>query len=118
MKVLLIDDDPAFVLGATELLQRAGFEVEVAVDGSEGVLAARAGTANVVILDFRMPGFRGDTTASVLRNIAPDVKILGVSALPEADTGWADAFLSKDQVFDKLVPLVRDLASDSKESKD
>lgn len=111
MRVLLVDDSPEFVLAVRELLERAGHEVEVATDGSEALLKSRGIKPQVVILDFRMPGFNGAVTGRMLRSFSPGAKIIGVSGLPDLDTSWADAFLSKDDVLDNLNGLIEELTS-------
>ncbi len=112
MRILLVDDDPAFVLAVKELLSRAGHEIEVAWDGSEALVAAGQGQPRIVILDFKMPGFNGSMTGRMLRSFSPGVNIIGVSAISDIDTSWADHFVRKDEVLTGLVPLVDRLAAD------
>ncbi len=111
MRILLVDDDPHFVLAVKELLSRAGHEVEVAWDGSEALVAAGQGQPKVVILDYKMPGFNGGVTGRMLRSFSPGVHIIGVSAMSDIDTTWSDSFLRKDEVLTKLVPLVESLVA-------
>ena len=111
MRILLVDDDPAFVLAVKELLSRAGHEVEVAWDGSEALVAAGQGQPKIVILDYKMPGFNGGVTGRMLRSFSPGVHIIGVSAISDIDTTWSDSFLRKDEVLTQLVPLVDQLSS-------
>jgi CheY-like chemotaxis protein len=106
MNVLLVDDDPNFVLAARELMQRLGHEIRVAGDGTEAFAMIREEAPDVVVLDFRMPGFNGAQTASVLRNAVPGIRIIGISALEDVDTDWSDAFLRKDFFLDELGPLL------------
>ena len=106
MKVMIVDDDPAFVMALREMLERAGHSVEVSWDGSEAVLAVRENPAEVVILDYRMPGFDGDATAKLLRKLAPGIRIIGVSAAADIDEDWADEFVPKHEVIDRIIPLV------------
>lgn len=113
MKILLVDDSPDFVFAVRELLQRAGHEVDVATDGSEGLLKASRGLPQVVVLDFRMPGFNGAVTGRMLRSFSPGAKIIGVSGLSDLmDTSWADAFLPKDDVLDHLNDLILSLTAE------
>lgn len=107
MRILLVDDDSAFVMGAQELLERAGHEVDVKWDGSAAVLAVRHDRPDVVVLDFRMPGFNGEETARLMRTLSPGVRIIGISAAPENDTGWADLFVAKQDVPDRLLDAIQ-----------
>lgn len=55
MKVLIVDDDP-FISDMYSLkLKEAGFHVDVAVDGRQGLEKIRAGDADVVLLDIVLP---------------------------------------------------------------
>ena len=106
MKVMIVDDDPAFVMALREMLDRAGHTVEVSWDGSEAVLAVRDEPPDVVILDFRMPGFDGEATARLLRKLAPGIRIIGISAAADIPEDWADEFVPKHEIVDRLLPLV------------
>jgi CheY-like chemotaxis protein len=107
MNVLLVDDDPNFVLAARELMERDGHTVRIAGDGTEAFAMIREEAPDVVVLDFRMPGFNGAQTASVLRNAVPGIRIIGISAHDDVETGWADAFLRKDFLLEELGPLLK-----------
>ncbi|MFP5353368.1 MAG: response regulator transcription factor [Actinomycetota bacterium] len=103
MRILLVDDDPHFAGAIKELLTREGHEVEIAWDGSQAITAAGRSRPEVVVLDFKMPGFNGAVTGRMLRSFSPGAHIIGVSGLPDiGDTSWADAFLPKDEVLEKL----------------
>ena len=112
MRILLVDDDPHFSQAIKELLVREGHEVEIAWDGSQALTAAGRVRPQVVILDFKMPGFNGAVTGRMLRSFSPGAHIVGVSGLPDiGDTSWADAFLPKDEVLEKLTGLIESLSS-------
>lgn len=106
MKVMIVDDDPAFVLALREMLERAHHTVVVSWDGSEAVLAVREDPPDVVILDYRMPGFDGEATAKLLRKLSPGLRIIGVSAAADISEDWADDFLPKHEVVDRILGLV------------
>ena len=59
VRVLYVDDDPGIARLVQRHLQRAGFHVEVAIDGEAGLQAARAGTFDAIALDHYMPGRDG-----------------------------------------------------------
>ncbi len=54
-RLLLVDDDPAFLDSFRELLADDGYDVEVARDGREGLEKARRGPPDLIVLDLRMP---------------------------------------------------------------
>lgn len=59
MTVLIVDDneDVRHILGLR--LQSAGFQVQEASDGAQGLEAVRHSTINLVLLDLVMPGLDG-----------------------------------------------------------
>ena len=58
-KVLLIDDDPIVGSVYGHKLLSAGYSVQVATDGTEGLLALKKFMPDVVLLDLDMPGVNG-----------------------------------------------------------
>ena len=72
MKLLVVEDDKPL----RELLQmeltRSGYKVEVATDGSEGLLKYREENFNVVLLDVKMPGMDG---IEVLRQMRAETNL-------------------------------------------
>lgn len=79
-KILIIDDSPDVRTMLRIMLNRAGYETEVAGDGREGVDLFRRNPADLVITDMVMPEREGLETIEVLRELAPEVKIIGISA--------------------------------------
>ncbi|HPQ68153.1 MAG TPA: response regulator [bacterium] len=53
-KILLIDDDPDFILVHSQILIAEGFEVVTAEDGNEGLAKLKAETPDLVVLDVMM----------------------------------------------------------------
>jgi two-component system alkaline phosphatase synthesis response regulator PhoP len=54
-RILLVDDEPDFVSVVRINLEREGYEVEVAYDGTEGLRKARANPPDAIVLDVMMP---------------------------------------------------------------
>ena len=59
MRVLAIDDDPSVLLSIRRQVQQAGFEVEVAVGGEEGLRRLESGAFDIVVCDWMMPDIDG-----------------------------------------------------------
>ncbi len=70
-RVLLIDDEAAFVANIAELLERRGYKVSTAGNGEDGLRVLKEKSFDVVVLDLRMPGISG---MDVLREIKTDLK--------------------------------------------
>ena len=80
-RVLIIDDDPAFVLLASETLEQAGFDPRQASNAQEALAAFEAETPDLVLLDVELPGSNGFELCSTLRTLSPgyDVPIVMVT---------------------------------------
>ena len=78
-KVIIIDDEEDIRIGLRETFARAGFEVEVASNGKEGMNLLRQHGADLVITDIIMPGSDGVETAHQIRKEFPETKIIVIS---------------------------------------
>lgn len=58
-KILLVEDDEFVRDIYKETLQEAGYTVDTANDGQEGVLKAQAGGYTLILLDMMMPNMNG-----------------------------------------------------------
>lgn len=55
MNILIVEDDIFFQKFYSTKLQEAGFSVDVASDGDEGIVKARGAKPDLIILDIIMP---------------------------------------------------------------
>ena len=58
-KILVVDDDPDVILGASLRLRSAGYEIVAAYDGEQAVAAAIDQQPDAIVLDVRMPHLDG-----------------------------------------------------------
>jgi DNA-binding response OmpR family regulator len=58
-RVLVVDDEPNIVMSLEFLMKRAGFEVAVARNGREALLALEGTPPDLLLLDVMMPEFDG-----------------------------------------------------------
>lgn len=59
MKILLVEDDKFFQKFYSLKLSEQNIQVDVASDGGEGILKAKAGNPNLILLDLIMPNTDG-----------------------------------------------------------
>jgi len=57
--VLVIDDDPLLTKTLKKILHRAGYLVDIAQNGLDGIQKAKSGFFHLVLCDIRMPGLDG-----------------------------------------------------------
>jgi two-component system KDP operon response regulator KdpE len=112
-KVLVVDDEPAFVNLVEQVLTQKGYEVFTATDGQEALRLLFAHKPDLVILDVMMPKLDGWQTCSRIREIS-DVPILMLTGKKKSkadivrglDYG-ADDYLIKPVESRELVARVR-----------
>jgi len=116
-RVLVIDDEPHIRRVLDAMLGKEGFEVLLALDGSEGLSVLASSPVDLVILDLVMPGPNGLEVLAKIRSrpatSATPVIILtakGQDADREAAlAGGADDFMTKPFSPKKLVSRIREL---------
>jgi CheY-like chemotaxis protein len=83
VRILLVEDNATNRLVARTLLTRLGARVEEAVDGLEGLAAARDGHCDLILMDIQMPLMDGVQCACAVRGLrgpAGRVPILALTA--------------------------------------
>jgi DNA-binding response OmpR family regulator len=85
-KILLLEDDK--ILGETilEILQDAGYSVDLAVDGSEAADLSYDNSYNLYIFDIDVPKINGIDLLKDLRYSGDDTPTIYTSALVDLDT--------------------------------
>ena len=78
-RVLVVDDEADIRSLVRELLERAGYEVDEAPDGKQGLRALYAGAPDLVVLDVTMPELDGFATLERIRDLS-DVPVLMLTA--------------------------------------
>ena len=65
--VLIIEDEKLIVVSTQMVLEAAGFRVDAAMNGEEGISKAQAQTPDLILLDIMMPGIDGWETLTRLK---------------------------------------------------
>jgi CheY-like chemotaxis protein len=81
-RVVLVEDDDSSRIALQSILQQAGFQVEAARDGGEGVQLVQTFHPDAVILDLVLPGLNGFEAATLLKNdtATADIPLIAVTA--------------------------------------
>jgi CheY-like chemotaxis protein len=74
--ILCVDDEPAVLKPIEIMLQRRGFRVVTAHDGTSAIELFRQIKFDAVILDYAMPGMSGGEVAQALRGENASVPII------------------------------------------
>jgi DNA-binding response OmpR family regulator len=94
------------------ILEREGYEVLTAGDGSAGLELFAARSVDLVVLDYHMPELNGAAVAQKMRDLKPEVPVIMLSAYFEAPTDAAkfiDAYVTKGQNPRVLLDQIRQL---------
>ena len=83
LKILVVDDEPEITELVRTFFLRKGYDVSEANDGKTALELVRQQRPHLVFLDIRMPGADGLTVLENIREIAPSVKVIIVSALEQ-----------------------------------
>jgi PAS domain S-box-containing protein len=112
--ILVVDDEESIRVIMRSSLENFGFKVVTASDGQEAlqVLGNPAAPISAALVDIQMPGIGGTMTIKALRNLRPDLPIVGTSGYAtgkerdEAAANGAVKFLEKPFSIDTLVRTV------------
>lgn len=81
-RILIVDDEPKIVKLARDYLERSGYGVLTAVNGSTALAIARADKPDLVVLDLNLPGMDGLDVCRAIRRES-DVPIIMLTARVE-----------------------------------
>ncbi len=88
-RILYIDDDPGLCRLVQKDLERQGYLVEIATDGTSGVARIAQGGIDAVALDHYMPNQDGLETLASIRNLADPPPVIYVTATQEGSVAVA-----------------------------
>jgi DNA-binding NtrC family response regulator len=112
-KVLAVDDQADMRWVLARVLGGQGFEVITAEDGEQAVALVKQGAPHVVLMDLKMPRLGGLQALEKLKEIAPEVPVIVISAygdIPSAVQAMklgAYDFLTKPFDNEELLYTVR-----------
>lgn len=115
MRVLVVEDDAKIAAFITGGLKQAGFAVDQAVDGDEGLQLALTEPYDTAIVDVMLPKLDGLSLIAELRRHKVNVPVLILSAKRTVDDRvkglqkGGDDYLTKPFVFAELLARVQAL---------
>lgn len=112
-RILVIDDEPGVLRFVERALRSAGYQVDTASNGPQGLALAGARDYDLVTLDLLLPGLGGMAVLSALLEQDPAMRVLVLSAVGDIgervrslDHGAVD-FLGKPFAMAELLARVR-----------
>ncbi|NOX63422.1 MAG: response regulator transcription factor [Chloroflexi bacterium] len=112
IKILIIEDDPSIGKLLRRSLLLEGYDVEMALNGFEGLKAFSAHRPDLVILDLMLPGIDGIEVCRRIReeSDAPIIMLTARDAVDDRVLGLdsgADDYVTKPFDIDELLARVR-----------
>lgn len=115
MRVLVVEDEPDLLTVIAQSLREAGYVVDTAEDGEDGLFKAQGGQYDAVVLDLMLPRMDGWGVLKALRKSGQAVPVLVLTArdaLPDRVRGLdsgADDYLTKPFELPELLARLRAL---------
>lgn len=80
VRILLVDDNEAFLDSTKDVLENQGYEVVTAESGEEAVRVFDTHTFDVILMDIKMPGMNGVESFIEMKRLRSGVKVIMVTA--------------------------------------
>ena len=120
-RILIIDDETNILLMLKKMLERAGYEIDLASNGEEGLRLFRSAPSDLVITDIIMREKEGLETIREMRKMQPNMKIIAMSGggkisadnyLETAKIFGASRIIEKPFTQQAMVSIVKELLED------
>jgi DNA-binding NtrC family response regulator len=113
--VMIADNNKEFYSGLYDVLVEKGYRVLTAIDGKTAVQLAREKNFDIIIMDKQLPDINGTNTYSAIRNIRPDVPVIGITENKKEAGGIVDksvekgiyAYMEKPLDIDRLLEVIQ-----------
>jgi DNA-binding response OmpR family regulator len=113
MRVLLVEDERYLAEAVAQVLKKNNYDIDIAFDGEEGLVAALSGVYDVILLDIMLPRKDGISVLRELRAGGVSTPVVMLTALGEIedrvkglDSG-ADDYLPKPFRTEELMARMR-----------
>lgn len=124
MRILVVEDEPKTGDYLKQGLTEAGFMVDLARDGLDGVHLALTEAYELAVLDVMLPGIEGWQVLQGIRKAGKDMPVLFLTARDSVDDRvkglelGADDYLVKPFAFSELLARVRTLLRRGSKTKE
>jgi DNA-binding response OmpR family regulator len=124
-KILMIEDEPAFIRIFKRRLEYEGYRVVIAQNGLDGLAIARTEMPDLIILDIMLPGLDGHKVCRMIKS-DNNLRSIPVAMLTSRDLDadadmakkcGANAFIVKTTHIDVVIDIIKRLLAQIASSK-
>jgi len=109
-KILIVDDNKLICKNLKDILEFKGYNVACVYDGHEAVKVVKEGDFKIALMDVKMPGMSGIDTLKSLKQIAPELTVIFITAFAD-DIFYKEGLKSGDfEVITKPIDIDKFLA--------
>ncbi len=111
--ILIVDDEPNYLIIMSELMAEEGFESLTANNGNEALQIARKADIDLILTDMQMPGMDGFALLSKVKSLKPELPVIMITAYGEVEKAvramqhGAFSYITKPFNNDELVATIR-----------
>jgi PAS domain S-box-containing protein len=111
--ILIIDDDKGMCKTLARILELDGYQISTANTASEGISSIKEDVFNIALLDIKLPDIDGVELLKILKNTAPDLSVIMMTAYASTENAikalnrGADAFVTKPFDIEELRAIVK-----------
>ena len=112
--ILVVDDDKSILRTFTRILQKGGYEIDVAETGKEAMEKAETGRYDIALVDIRLPDMDGTDLLPMMQKTMPKAVKIMITGFPSLEDGvkaldeGADAYLVKPVKPEELLMLIEE----------
>ncbi len=113
IKLLIVDDEEAFLNAIARRLEMRGFIVSKAADGAEALDLARNQQFDLALVDLKMPGMNGQELLEILKREHKFIEVIILTGHGSLDSAvectklGAFGYLPKPYEIDKLLETLK-----------
>ncbi len=123
-KILIVDDNERACDNLKDILELKNYQTYGVYDGYQAIQAVQQKTFDIVLVDVKMPGISGIEVVNILKNIAPKLTFIIITAFAD-DTVYKETIqnanlkiIQKPIDIDKLYSILENIRSLSASDND
>ena len=120
--ILIVDDDKSILRTFTRILQKNGYDIDVAETGKEAIEKIETRCYDLALVDIRLPDMDGTDLLSKMQKTMHDAVKIMITGFPSLEAGvksldeGADAYLVKPVKPEELLMLIEEKLKSKEEN--